>query len=536
MSPSGGHAVVRALVDNGVNLVFGIPGTHNLEIYRYLADSGIRHITPRHEQGGGYAADAYARVSGRPGVVITTTGPGLTNATTAAATAYADSIPMLLISPGMPRGMERKDIGWLHEVKDQHAHLEAIVDTSIRVDSAAEAYAAITATFRRWRISRPRPVHIEVPVDVLDEAYDPGSLAATTPAAGAPAATAGGPDAPVPDASAIAAAAGALARAESVVMIVGGGARRATHEVRKVAERLDAPVITTVNGKGILPETHPLSLGAAIRLAEAHRIISGAQALLVVGSVLGDDELWGHTVQASGTVVRIDIDERQLDKNLTATHGLHGDAGATLRLLLDALPAEVRNTLGRRATQLRAACDADAMREGRAFADYHAALREVLPPETIFAGDSAQVSYFGTAHQWPSLRPGQFVYPAGYATLGYGIPGGIGAALAAPGTPVVVLAGDGGTMFTIQEFATAVDLGLGLPVVVMNNGGFQEIREGMADRGIQPLAVDVRSPDFPLLGKALGGEGRRADGPAELAAAVTEALRRTVPTLIEVRL
>lgn len=204
--------------------------------------------------------------------------------------------------------------------------------------------------------------------------------------------------------------------------------------------------VWSVNGKGILPETHPLSLGAAIRLAEAHRIISGAQALLVVGSVLGDDELWGHTVQASGTVVRI----------------------------------------------------------------------------------------FGTAHQWPSLRPGQFVYPAGYATLGYGIPGGIGAALAAPGTPVVVLAGDGGTMFTIQEFATAVDLGLGLPVVVMNNGGFQEIREGMADRGIQPLAVDVRSPDFPLLGKALGGEGRRADAPAELAAAVTEALEGTVPTLIEV--
>lgn len=526
MSTTGGHAVVRALVDHGVDLVFGIPGTHNLEIYRYLADSGIRHVTPRHEQGGGYAADAYARVSGRPGVVITTTGPGLTNATTAAATAYADSIPMLLISPGMPRGMERQDIGWLHEVKDQHAHLEAVVDRSIRVNSAAEAYAAISETFSKWRTSRPRPVHIEVPVDVLEAEYDPSSLMAPAPAAAAP----------IPDRSAVHAAAAALARAESVVMIVGGGARRATREVREVAERLNAPVITTVNGKGILPETHPLSLGASIRLNEAHRIISGAQALLVVGSVLGDDELWGHTVQASGTVVRIDIDERQLDKNLKATHGLHGDAAQTLRLLLDALPPEVGNTLGRRAAELRSACDADAMREGRPFAAYHAALREVLPAETIFAGDSAQVSYFGTAHQWPSLQPGQFVYPAGYATLGYGIPGGIGAALAAPGTPVVVLAGDGGTMFTIQEFATAVDLGLGLPVIVMNNGGFQEIREGMTERGIQPLGVDVRSPDFPLLGKAFGGEGQRVDGPKELAAAVTEALGRTVPTLIEVLL
>ncbi|NJC74069.1 acetolactate synthase [Planosporangium thailandense] len=527
MSTSGGHAVVQALVDNGVDLAFGIPGTHNLEIYRHLHGSGIRHVAPRHEQGGGYAADAYARVSGRPGVVITTTGPGLMNAVTAAATAYADSIPMLLVSPGMPRGKERADIGWLHEVKDQHAHLDAVVDRSVRVDSAVEAYAAINEAFGRWRSGRPRPVHIEVPVDVLEGEYDPASLA-TVAVAGAAA--------PTPEPSAVGAAAAVLASAPSVVMIVGGGARHATHEVRAIAERLDAPVITTVNGKGILAETHPLSLGAAIRLDEAHRIIATAGALLVVGSVLGDDELWGHTVAASGPVVRVDIDERQLDKNLEATHPLHGDAAQTLRLLLDALPAQVDNALGRQAAALRAACDENALREGAPFAPYHAALREALPAETIFAGDSAQVSYFGTAHQWPSLRPGQFVYPAGFATLGYGIPGGIGAALAAPGTPVVVLAGDGGTMFTIQEFATAVDLGLGLPVVVMNNGGFQEIREGMESVGISPIAVDVRSPDFPLLGKALGGEGQRVEGPAELAKAVTEALGRTVPTLIEVSL
>ncbi|WP_435743118.1 thiamine pyrophosphate-binding protein [Nocardioides sp. SYSU DS0663] len=522
---TGGNAVVRALRECGVDLVFGIPGTHNLEIYRALQTHGIRHVAPRHEQGAGYAADAYARVANRPGVVVTTTGPGLTNATTAAATSYADSIPVLYISPGMPRGMTGQDVGWLHEMKDQSAHLDAAVDRSIRVESAEEAYTAVHETFARWQTTRPRPVHLEVPVDILDGEYDDSAL--TQPAASTEAVA-------VPEQSDLAGAAQALAEASSIVMVVGGGSRRAATQVQAVAERLNAPVVTTVNGKGILRETHPLSLGASIRMAETHRILTEADALLVVGSVLGDDELWGNVVKASGVVVRIDIDERQLNKNLTATHPLHGGAGETLELLMAELPDTVRNGSGGRVGELREAVRGEALRDGAAFVAFHDALREALPETTIFSGDSAQVSYFGTASLWPSLRSGQFVYPAGYATLGYGIPGGIGAALGAPETPVVVLAGDGGTMFTIQEFATAVDLGLGLPVVVMNNGGFQEIREGMEHKGINPMAVDVRSPDFPLLGKAFGGEGVRVHTPEDLAKAVTEALGRSVPTLIEV--
>jgi thiamine pyrophosphate-dependent acetolactate synthase large subunit-like protein len=523
---SGGLAVIRALQENGVELAFGIPGTHNLELYRHLHGSGIRHVTPRHEQGGGYAADAYARVSGRPGVLITTTGPGVLNAVAAVATAHADSIPMLVVAPGVPRGLERRDVGWLHEMRDQRACLDGVVDRSVRVDSAAEAYAVVHEAFASWDTGRPRPVYLEVPSDVLEAPYDVAEL--RRPAAAVPSPTTTGAD--------LGAAAAVLASAPTVVVIAGGGARRATEEVRLVAERLRAPVVTTVNGKGVLPETHPLSMGSSIRLGAAQQMISEAAALLVVGSVLGDDELWGHTVRAGGDVVRVDIDERQLDKNLRATHPLHGDAAVTLRALLDALPDQVSGALGQQAEELRARCDADAAQQGGPFADYHAALRDVLPADAILAGDSAQVSYFGTAHQWRSLRPGQFVYPAGFATLGYGIPGGIGAALAAPGTPVVVLAGDGGTMFTIQELATAVDLGLPLPVVVFNNGGFQEIREGMEHAGIPPMAVDVRSPDFTLLGKAFGGEGTRAEGPDQLARAVSAALGRAVPTLIEVPL
>ena len=165
---TGGAAVVDALAAHGVRHVFGIPGTHNLEIYRYLPDSGIRHVVTRHEQGAGYAADGYARVTGRPGVLLTTSGPGITNAVTALATAYADSVPLLAVSPGPPRGQERADVGWLHEVKDQQAALDAVTARSIRVESADEVPETVAEVFEGFAATRPRPVHLEVPVDVLE--------------------------------------------------------------------------------------------------------------------------------------------------------------------------------------------------------------------------------------------------------------------------------------------------------------------------------------------------------------------------------
>ncbi|MGA8977785.1 MAG: thiamine pyrophosphate-binding protein, partial [Pedococcus sp.] len=165
---TGGAAVIDALVAHGVRDVFGIPGTHNLELYRYLPTSGIRHVVTRHEQGAGYAADGYARITGQPGVIITTSGPGITNAITALATAYADSIPVLAISPGPPRGQVRADVGWLHEVKDQQAALDAVTGRSIRVESADEIPEVLAAVFEEFATTRPRPVHLEVPVDVLE--------------------------------------------------------------------------------------------------------------------------------------------------------------------------------------------------------------------------------------------------------------------------------------------------------------------------------------------------------------------------------
>jgi acetolactate synthase-1/2/3 large subunit len=242
---TGGAAVIDSLAAHGVRDVFGIPGTHNLELYRYLPASGIRHVVTRHEQGAGYAADGYARVSGRPGVFITTSGPGITNAITALATSYADSVPTLAVSPGPPRGRVGADLGWLHEVKNQHAALDAVCGSSIRVEHADEIPEVVATVFEHFRTGRPRPIHIEVPVDVLEGEWTRRP---------APVRSVPGPVRPCR--AGMQAIAVAIAAAARPVVLAGGGARRAAGEVHALAD-YGIPVLTTVNGKGVRRPSTP---------------------------------------------------------------------------------------------------------------------------------------------------------------------------------------------------------------------------------------------------------------------------------------
>lgn len=522
---TGGAAVVSALRDNGVDLVFGIPGTHNLEIYRHLPAAGIRHVTPRHEQGGGYAADGYSRVSGRPGVVVTTSGPGLTNVTTAAATAYADSVPLLVISPGVPVGRERADVGGLHEVKDQRAHLDALLDRSIRVSNADDAAVAVHEIFATWATERPRPVHLEVPVDVLEGPWQPRSLVRPSVAPR----SAG-------DQAAVETAARLLAEGRRIVIVVGGGGRDAGAEIRRLAELLDVPVITTVNAKGTLDERHPLAVGASIRLAPAQAEIDAADVLLVVGSELADSDLWGGTLSPAGSVIRIDLDVRQLHKNVVADVPIHGDASLVVAALAERLEPRAGSDGAPRAARLRADVERAALVDGDQWREVQDVLRSALPDDAIVAGDSAKVSYYGTVHFWPMSGPRRFLYPTGYATLGYGLPAAIGAKLAAPDRAVVTLVGDGGFLFSAQELSTAAELRLPLPIVLMNNHGFGEIRDQMLERGIEPLGVDIDGIDFPALARAFGGHGQRVDAIGDLPELVLAALDVPGPTLLEVDL
>ncbi|TIT45303.1 MAG: hypothetical protein E5W75_23965, partial [Mesorhizobium sp.] len=240
-----GEALISLLEAHGVDTVFGIPGVHTVELYRGLARSRIRHVTPRHEQGAGFMADGYARASGRPGVAFVITGPGLTNTITAMGQARADSVPMLVISGVNATDTLGKGFGFLHELPDQRGMMEKVALFSERITEAAELPGALARAFALFSSARPGPVHIEIPTDIMVKPAD-GLAAALSNAAP-----------PAPEARAIAGAAKLIKVARRPLILAGGGARKAEAPLRRLAERLGAPVVETTNARGLM-HGHPL--------------------------------------------------------------------------------------------------------------------------------------------------------------------------------------------------------------------------------------------------------------------------------------
>ncbi|MFD6555938.1 thiamine pyrophosphate-binding protein [Streptomyces sp. NPDC058398] len=529
---TGGEALVRALSAHAVTRAFGIPGTHNLEIYRHLSAYGIRHVLTRHEQGAGYAADGYARSTGRPGVVITTTGPALLNAAAAVGQAYSDSVPLLVVSPGMPLRHPRLASGLLHETRSQTEALRGVAAFSHRVSSVAEIDAAVARAFTLFRTGRPRPAHIEIPLDLLEGAEETGPVRVTPPLV---------PLAPAP--LAVERAAEALREARRPALVLGGGARGAAVPGLALAERLGAPVLTTANGKGIVPETHPLAVGVSLHSPSVRNWLAERDTVLAVGTELAESDFWSAPPTLNGTLIRVDLDPDQMYAGLAADLAVVGDA----RLSLTALLAAVGRHGGtdgharvpvedpvRRAAALRAARNAETAGRDARWIPYLRAVRSVLTDDAVITSDSARCCYYGALPHLPLGPTGRYLHPTGFGTLGYALPAAIGAKAACPGREVVALSGDGGLQFTVQELATAVQLGLPLPVVVFDNGGYGEIRDEMAARGDTPTAVDLAPVDLPALARAYGGQGTHAHTPDDLSTALAEALRTPGPTLIAV--
>ena len=519
---TGGEALVAGLSAHGVDTVFGIPGTHNLSAYAALARYGITHVSPRHEQGAGYAADGFARSSGRPGVCLTTTGPAILNAAAAAAQAYSDSIPVLFISPGMPLRHPGLGNGLLHEIKDQGAAMAGVVAYSHRVTSVEEIPLAVAQAFASMSTGRPRPVHLEIPLDLLEESAE---VTVVNPVP---------PGVLVPPADAIRAAAETLASAKGPLLIVGGGASRAAHQVKAIAEALGAPVIATTNGKGVLPEDHPLSVGAGVQHRSALDAVDESDCVLAIGTELAPSDWWIGLPDFAGKLVRIDVDSSSISTNAVPDQGLVGDSVAVLDALLSHLGDHKGDGADRAATW-REALQADARVEGGPWLDIVAAIAEALPRDAIVAGDSAMACYYGALSNLPLHRPNAFLYPTGVGTLGYGLPAGIGAKVANPDAPVLVMQGDGGIMFTIAELATAAELGIALPIVIVDNGGYGEIRNEMADRNEPVHAVALGHPDFAALAESLGCHGIRMDSTADLPGAIKTALGCDRPTVLHIR-
>jgi thiamine pyrophosphate-dependent acetolactate synthase large subunit-like protein len=521
---TGGRAAARALAAHGVEVVWGIPGTHNLELYAGLGEAGIRHLSPRHEQGAAFAADGYSRVTGRVGVCVTTSGPAVLNAATALAQAWSDSIPVLCVAAGMPLRHPGLGNGELHEAKDLRGALDAVVAYSHRVTSVEEIPVAIAQAFARMSTGRPRPVHVEIPLDLL-AAEGEVVIAAPVPAPRL-----------APEPAALDAAAAILRDAERPAILAGGGAGGAAEPLRRVAERLGAPVVCSINGKGTVPEDHPLSVGAGYANGAVPELAGDSDAVLVVGTELGPSDLWWGPLDLAGKAVRIDVDPAQAVTNAVPAVSVVADAALALEGLLVRLGSETPDPQAGagRAERAREAFRARSREESARWGDLLGALEAALGRDGVVAADNAMVAYFGALGALPAYAPRSFLFPTGFGTLGYAIPAAIGAKVGRPGAPVVALSGDGGVMFTVGELAAAAQERLAIPVVIVDNGGYGEIRREMAERGDEALGVDFESPDFAALGRALGCHGVRAATRAELDEALERALAADRPTVIHV--
>lgn len=515
-----GEALVHGLKARGVEVVFGIPGVHTIELYRGLPNSGIRHVTPRHEGAAVFMADGYARISGKPGVAFVITGPGVTNALTAMGQARADSVPVLVISGVNEVALQGLGLGHLHELPDQLGMAAKVALTAREVRGAADLAPALDAAFATFA-GRGGPVHIQVPLDVMP------APAGTQPAP----AVAPAPRAPAPEA--LAAAAARLNAARRVVILAGGGAKQAGPALRAVAEALDAPVVQTTNARGLM-HGHPLTVPASPSFVAVREMIAAADAILAVGTEFGptDYDMYRRGgFPDTSAMIRIDIDATQLGRH-PAGVALEADAATALAALVPLLAAHAGEGAAR-AAATRTAARAElppVMQHQVAMLE---AIRAALPG-CIIAGDSTQPVYAGNLYYDHDRPGGYFNAATGFGSLGFGAPAAIGAAVAAPGVPVVCLTGDGGLQFSLAELLTAVDAGVDVTFLVWNNAGFREIADSMVAAGTDVIGCDPTPPLFePLAAAARMPFISIPDTPDALTAALRT--RHSGPRMIEVR-
>lgn len=517
-----GQALVDGLKARGVEVVFGIPGVHTIELYRGLAGGGIRHVTPRHEQGAAFMADGYARVSGKPGVAFVITGPGLLNALAAMGQAKADSVPILVISGVNRRASLGKGLGLLHELPDQAAMVRPLCPTE-RLDDPADLEAMLDRAFTHLLTGRPGPVHVEIPTDVM-------------PLAAPEAPRAQRPTRPAPDAGLITEAARLLNRAERPVILAGGGARGQDAALRQLAETLDAPVILTVNARGML-HGHPLAVPASPSLAAPRALIRQADRILALGTELGPTD---YDMYVNGglpdlsTMIRVDVCAAQLARHPAALP-IQAETAAAVAALLPLLTPKKADGAARAAdTRTKARGELGSLHPSMpAQLAMVEAIRDAIPQAQII-GDSTQPVYAANLYYDHDRPGGWFNAATGFGALGFGPGAAIGAAIASPGTPTICLIGDGGLQFDPAELRVAVDEKLPLTFLVWNNASYREIAEAMRDAQTEIIGCSPSPLNLAPLAAACDlAFATVPEDPAALRAALAQP--QTGPRLIEIR-
>jgi acetolactate synthase I/II/III large subunit len=519
----GGHVVAETLRSLGAEVVFGVPGVHALPIWEGMHDSGLRVLGFRQELNAAFAADGFARVTGRPTPVVVSTGPGAFMTLAPLMEAFTAFVPVVVVSSQIESAAIGKGRGALHETPDQAASFAPLVKWTGRAGTTDEIPGVLAEGWQRAAAPPQGPAYVEVPYDLLrtdaQEAADDALEWEPAPP-------------PLPAAAELDRAASLLAKAERPLVVAGGGAvrSRATPELVELAERLDTPVATTYTGKGAFPEQHPLALGSAWDDAPFAELVAGADVVLVVGSWLGY-EFTPIVKRLTGTLIRIDAAPERIALHERAL-GLVGDAKPTLRALVDRIEPREAGAGVTRAAAVRKAVEASLAEQPNLAVDLLETIERVLPDGAAAAWDSTILAY--TACWYLRVaEPRRFLYPAGSSTLGYGLPAALGAAAALPGKPVLAVVGDGGFQYGLAELATAKQHDLRVAVLVVDDRGYGILRQYQEDAGFAHSGVDLEHPDFVALADSFGIPARRSS-PAALGDGLAWALTRNGPSIIVV--
>ena len=527
---SGGEALVKSLVAEGVQVVFGVPGIQVYGIVAALRDEpGIRMVTTRHEQATTYMADGYARASGRPGVALVVPGAGLYNAASGLTNAYSRSSPVLLIAGQVPRGAIGKNVGAVHEVADQPGTVRSVTKWQRMALRPREVPDAVFEAFRQMRTGRPRPVLIEMPPEAGVEREE---VALRSPARVTRI---------VPSREDLQDAARVIAESSLPLIYAGGGVARSDAEgaLVELAEATNIPVVTSSGGKGTIPDSHPLSYGSCFsprgerqEMNQLYEVMQSADVVIGIGARFS----LGNPAGEASTLVNINIDDSELTKVQSNTIPLHGDARATIEALV---PFLKEAGAGDRPSPVEAVA---AARSLIAYYDIRLhepqypvleAMQNGIPEDAFIVWDVTQFGYYARTH-YKVNYPKTYI-DSGYSfNLGYAFPTALGVKVAKPGRPVVCMTGDGGFMFNSSELSTAVQYGIDVVTVVFRNDSYGNVARDLDLAFGGAYGTDLHNPDFVKFAESFGAVGMRADDPLELETLIPLALERQAPVIIDV--
>ncbi|MGS1016929.1 thiamine pyrophosphate-dependent enzyme [Allosphingosinicella humi] len=522
MAMTGAEALLGQIMANGVDTIFGLPGGQLDYFFDAMHNAGdkLRLFGTRHEQGAAYMAFGYARSTGKPGVYTVVPGPGVLNTTAAICSAYATNAPVFCLTGQIPTQGLGKGIGYLHELPDQLATMRTLTKWADRAMTPESAPALVNEGFRQMLSGRPRPVSLEMPMDVMAAQKDVALLPAATLDQG-----------PALDEDAIADAVALLKNARNPLIIAGGGAIAAGPALEQLATMLQAPVVAFRSGRGVVSDRSPLSQ----MFPAGYELWKTADVVIGIGSRMEQQYLYWK-VPAHMKVIRIDIDAEELDRIEAPAVAIHADAADAVPALVEKLGRVLDKRASRtdELTELAARIRRDVAERVQPQESYLAAIRAALPEDGYFVDEITQVGY-ASWYNFPVYEPRHLITCGYQGTLGYGYATALGVKAAHPDKAVVNIAGDGGFLFTANEMATAAQHNIALVTVLFNNNKFQNVQRQQKEWfGGRLISSDLKNPDFVKYAESFGIRAERVTTPQALQAAVKAALDRNEPALIEV--